>query len=240
MKKVILFLLPFLLLCGCEQKEPDPVEEPPVVSADARKFKEEYESLNDKVRESDGATYNNVTIPEDNPIVYVNCEEALEILESEKAILYVGAEWCPWCRNAIPVLLEVAKVYNVDKIYYLNLDDEKSNYEIKDKKLVQTNKGSEAYYKLLDKLKKHLKDYVLTENNKKYDTKEKRIYNPTVISIKNKEVVSTHTGTVDLDKDQTKYSSLTEKQKNELYKIYDNMFKTVFDDSEACSDDGCD
>ena len=37
------------------------------------------------------------------------------------------------------------------------------------------NEGSQNYYKLLDALKEHLKDYVLTVDTKKYDTKE----NPT-------------------------------------------------------------
>lgn len=232
-KKIILIMIPLILLTGCGKEE--------LNETDALKFKREYEALNDTKRESDGANYNNVTIPEDNPIVYVDCEKALEVLDQEKAILYVGAEWCPWCRNAIPVLFEVAKEYNIDKIYYLNLDNEKSNYEIQDGKLVKINSGTDNYYKLLDRLSDNLRDYVLTdENKKKYDTGEKRIYMPYVIGIKNKTIVSDHVGTVSLEDNQTKYSNLTEKQHDELYKIYENMFKGVFgNSSQACGTDEC-
>lgn len=230
-KKIIIFLIPLIVLCGCEKEE---------VMTDALKFKPEYEALNDTVRESDGAKYNNVEVPEDNPIVYVDSEKALEVLESDNAILYVGAAWCPWCRNAVSVLIEVAKEYKIDKVYYLNLDKEKSNFEIQDGKLVTLNKGSEAYYKLLDKLSDRLRDYVLTDKDgKKYDTEEKRIYMPYVVGIKNKTVVSDHIGTVDLDEDQTKYSTMTSEQHDELYKIYDNMFKGVYDNLGVCTDDEC-
>lgn len=200
------------------------------------KFKEEYESLNDTIRESDGAKYNNVSIPEDNPVVYVDAKEALNILKNKTGIIYVGANWCPWCRNAVPVLLDVAKDRNIGTIYYLNLDDEKSSYEVRDGKLVKTKEGTESYYELLEFLKSELDDYILTNNGKKYDTKEKRIYMPFVIATRDGKVEATHTGTVTLKKDQNKYSSLTDKQHDELYDIYNNMFSKIYNSS---CDDNC-
>lgn len=65
------------------------------INEDAIKFKKEYESLNNTARESDDADYNNVTVSEDNPIKYLTVKEAIEILKSDKAILYFGAGWCP-------------------------------------------------------------------------------------------------------------------------------------------------
>jgi len=217
-------------------KEEDKKEEPK--TEESKRFKEEYESLNDTIRESDGAKYNNVTINEDNPIKYVNAKEAIDILKNKTGIIYVGANWCPWCRNAVPVLLNVAKDRKVDVIYYLNLDDEKSTYEIKDGKLVKTKEGSESYYELLDVLKDELDDYILTDKSKKeYDTKEKRIYMPFVIATKDGKVEATHTGTVTLNKDQTKYSPLTEDQEIELYDTYSKMFSKIY--TSTC-DDNCD
>ena len=108
-------------------------------SKDALRFKTEYESLNNTIRESDKAKYNNVSIDKDNPIKYVTVEEALNLLESKKAIIYVGANWCPWCRNMIDPMLDVAKKLNIKTIYYLELDDDKSNYEIQNNELKQIN-----------------------------------------------------------------------------------------------------
>ncbi len=204
---------------------------------DSLKFKKDYESLNNKVRESDGETYNSISIPKDNPIKYINTKEALDILESDKAIIYIGAEWCPWCRNAVPILFEVAKKYQVEAIYYLNLDKEKSNYEIKDGKLKEIQKGTKSYYQLLDKLADHLDDYVLTDDNgKKYDTKEKRIFMPFIVAIKDKKVVDKYIGTVTLETDQTKYDNLTKEQHTDLFNTYDAMFAKVYGNKDVCTE----
>lgn len=197
-------------------------------NSDGVKFKKEYESLNDTVRESDGAKYNNIYIDKTNPIKYINSEEAVNIIDNENAVIYVGANWCPWCRNAIPVLFEVAKGNKIDTIYYLNLDDEKSNFEIKDGKLEKTNAGSKEYYKLLKKLDNELEEYILTdENGNEYKTGEKRIYMPFVFTVKNGKILDTHTGTVSLNDGQTKYDKMTKGQHDELYKKYEEMLKKI-------------
>ncbi len=209
--------------------------------SDANKFKEAYESLNDTIRESDGEKYNNVQIDSDNPIKYVDTKEALDVLNEKQAILYIGANWCPWCRNAVPVLFDVAKKYNVDTIYYLELDNEKSNFKIQDGKAVETNHGTETYYELLKKLDSILEEYTLTdEKGKTYKTGEKRIYMPFVVAIKDGEVINSHVGTVDLDKGQTKYDALTEEQRLKLNAIYSDMFvKTFIEPDNTCNDEAC-
>lgn len=209
---------------------------------DALKFKKEYEALNGTIREGTEDKYNSVTISEDNPIKYIDTKEAISVLEKDQAILYVGAEWCPWCRNAVPVLFEVANTYKVDTIYYLNLDDEKSVYEVKDNKAVMTKEGTEDYYKLLDALDEELSLYTLTdENGKVLETNEKRIYMPFVVAIKDGKVVGTHTGTTELNKDQTKYDKLTDKQHAELVDTYGNLFKNVYGEiKNTCDETKCD
>lgn len=242
-KKLIIMSLSaiLILIIACSAyffKKPEE-KEPENYSKEALQFKEEYESLNDTIRESDGAKYNNVTIPKDNPIKYVNCKEALEVLKDETAILYVGANWCPWCRNAVPVLFDVAKERNIKTIYYLNLDNEKDEFKIENSKLVKTKEGTEDYYALLEFLKDDLKDYILTDSNgKKYDTKEKRIYMPFVIAAKNGKVEGTHNGTISLNEDQTKYSSLTKEQEQELKTKYNDLFSTIY--TSGTCDEGCD
>ncbi len=210
-------------------------------NSDAYRFKEEYESLNNTVRESDGATYNNLTIDSENPIKYVSVKEAIEVLDKEQAILYVGANWCPWCRNAVPVLLDVAKKYNIDTIYYLNLDNDKSTYEVEDKKLKETKHGTAEYYELLEKLDSVLKEYTIEgTDGKKYKTGEKRIYMPFVIAIKDAKIVATHEGTVDLNKNQTKYDAMTDEQRLKLTDIYSDMFVKVFmEEYNKCNNKVC-
>lgn len=198
-------------------------------NSDTLKFKEEYESLNNTIRESDGATYNNISISKNNPIKIVDAKGALKVLQSKKAVLYIGAGWCPWCRNAVPVLFEVTKKYNVKTIYYLNLDNEKSSFKIEKNKLIQTKKGTDSYYELLDKLSDRLNDYKLTdESGNEYDTKEKRIYIPYVITIKDGKVIDDHVGTVSLNENQTKYDKMTTEQYQELLNIYNSMFEKVY------------
>lgn len=205
--------------------------------SDAIRFKEEYEALNNTLRESDSATYGAVEIAAENPIVYITPEEALTILNDDQAVIYVGAEWCPWCRNAVPVLLDVAKQYGTEKLYYLNLDDYKSEFKIQGGELVTTRKGSDAYYRLLEKLKDKLRDYTITgENGETYSTGEKRIYQPHVFGIKNGAVVADKSGTVDLDDGQTKYDPLTSAQKSQLREDYLKVFREVYGEKmETCS-----
>lgn len=196
---------------------------------DALKFKEEYESLNNTIRDSDGASYNNISVSKNNPIKIVDAKGALKVLQSKNAVLYVGAGWCPWCRNAVPVLFEVAHKYNVKTIYYLNLDSEKSSYKIENDKLIQTKKGSNSYYDLLDKLSDRLNDYKLTDKDgNEYDTKEKRIYMPYVLTIKDGKVIGDHVGTVSINEGQTKYDEMTSDQHDELFNIYSNMFEKIY------------
>lgn len=206
-------------------------------SEDALRFKEEYESLNGTIRESDGAKYNDIKIPKKNPIVYINCEEAIDVLDENQAIIYVGANWCPWCRNAISVLFDVAKDYKVDKIYYLDLDNEKSSYEVKNGELVKTKDGSKAYYELLEKLSDRLDDYIITDDEKKYETGEKRIYMPYVVGIRNGKVAKDHVGTVSLDDGQTKYDEMSENQRKALTNTYDELIKSVYGKSIGTCDD---
>ena len=210
---------------------------------DALRFKREYEALNDTIRESDGAKYNSVTIADDNPFIYIDTKEALDIIDNKNAIIYVGAPWCPWCRNAVSVIIDVAKEFDVKEVYYLDLDEEKSIWEVKDGKAIKKVNGTETYYQLLDKLKDNLRDYTLTdEDGKTLETSEKRIYMPYVMGIKKGRVVAEHTGTVDLDEEQTKYDYLTEEQKQELYNSYKNIFELVYQDAGgSCNKSGeCD
>ncbi len=202
---------------------------------DAKKFKEEYESLNNTIRESDGEKYNNVDIPRNNPIRYVTVSEALDLFSEKKAIIYVGANWCPWCRNMLAPMFDVAKELDIDKIYYLELDDDKSNFEIQDGELKKTSNGSEDYYKLLDVLKDYLEDYSLTdEDDNSYPTGEKRIKMPFFITIRNGGIVEAKGITRTLEEGQSKYSEMTDEQYDDLYEKFYDTFSKIYPSEGSC------
>lgn len=206
-------------------------------NSDSIKFKNEYESLNNTVRTSDGELYNYVEIDSKNPIKYISVEESLSILESKKAIIYVGANWCPWCRNMLNAMFDAAKDLNIDTIYYLTLDDDKSNFEIKDGKLIKISDGSDSYYKLLDKLKDYLKDFELTDNKKTYPIGEKRIYMPFFITVKNGSIIEAKEISRKLEKEQNKYSENTKEQYENLYNNFYETFRKVYLSNNVCNHD---
>ncbi len=205
---------------------------------DAIKFKEEYEKLNGTIRESDGALYNTVSIAKENPIKYISAKEGVDIIKNKTGVIYFGAPWCPWCRNGIQVLFDVAKKKNIDTIYYIDMDKVRNIYEVKEGELVKTQEEQEGYYELLEALDSVLGDktYTITSNGETYDTHEKRIYMPSVVGIRNGKIVDIHVGTVNLNEDQTKYSALTTEQYDELYARYENLFAQTF---VSCNDNKC-
>lgn len=187
---------------------------------DAIKFKKEYESLN-------GEKYSKLNISTNNPIKYANYDKLLEIIDNETGIIYLGFPECPWCRSALPVLLEVAKDTNVEVIYYMNIKNARDSYVIQDEKLVYATdesgkeiKGEKGYFKLLKVLDKHLTDYTILFNEKEFKVGEKRLYAPSVIFVRDGEVLGIHVATVESHTNPNK--KLTKKQHEELYSIYED------------------
>ncbi len=111
------------------------------------------------------AEYTSVT--EDNVFVYRTIDEIINILEHGTGVVYLGFPECPWCTAYVPYLNEVAKANSVDKVYYYNIyNDRKEN--------------NDNYKKLVDILKEYLK----------FDEEgNKRIYAPSVIAVKDGEIL---------------------------------------------------
>ncbi len=202
---------------------------------DAVKFKQEYESLNGLVNETNEKEYLNVEIEEENPIVYKSGQEILDIMKNEDAIIYFGFAACPWCRNAVPVLLETAKELNVDKIYYVDILDMRDTYKFSGSiEPEQTKKGTDAYYSILKILDKKLEEFYVTDDaGNMYDTGVKRLYAPTVVSMSGGKVKGFHVATVESQKDP--YKALDDKQKEELKTAYKDLIKAIKDDT-VCKD----
>lgn len=188
------------------------------------KFKQEYESLNSK------KGYLDIEIPKDNNIKYVSFDELMDVLEDGTGIIYFGFPECPWCRNALPVLLESAKENEIQNVYYFNAKSIRDDKELKDGKIVTNKEGTKEYYELVDRLKDNLGVYEGLE-----DDSIKRLYFPTVVFVMGGKVVGTHIGTVDSQKDPSKH--LTKKQKQELLNIYNENINKIYgtcDTEKSC------
>lgn len=188
--------------------------------SDAIKFKEEYELLNEK-------KYTKLQISAANSIKYASYDELLEVINNGTGIIYLGFPECPWCRIALPVLLDVANDNNVEIIYYMNIKNIRDSYVVQDGKLTysldengEEIKGEEGYFKLLKVLDKHLTDYKISFEDKEYEVGEKRLYAPSVIFVRDGEVLGIHVATVESHTDSKK--ALTKKQYDELYSIYED------------------
>lgn len=208
---------------------------------DALKFKEEYEALNGTLS-STGKKIKNISISSSNPIKYSSYDEIIDVIKNKTGVIYFGFPECPWCRTALPVLLKSAEEYNIDKIYYMNMERERDFYEVKDGKLVLKKdengkeiKGSKGYFKLLKLLDSELDDYIVKDDNQKeYKVNEKRMYVPFVVFVKNGKIIGTHQSTVSSQIDA--YSNLTDDQYDELSGIYQEYLKKI---SNNYCDDAC-
>lgn len=182
---------------------------------DSTKFKNEYEKLNNQ------KGYLDITIPKDNNVKYATFDETMDFLNNGTGILYLGFPECPWCRNALPVLLEAAKDNEIENVYYYNAKPIRDEKELKDGKIIIKKEGTKDYYKLVDKLKDHLGPYEGLD-----DESVKRIYFPTAVFVMGGKVVGIHIGTVDSQKDPSK--GLTKKQKQELLDTYNQNIMKIY------------
>jgi len=160
---------------------------------DSIKFKEEYEALNTSIV---------MNIDAENPIKYLTFEDVEELFDNGTGIIYFGFPSCPWCRNIIPVLFDVAKENNVDTIYYLNPRELKTN-------------DMDKYSKLLEILNPYLKE-----------VDGERVFTvPDVYFIKDGKVMGNHRSTVDSQTDPA--VALNAEQIEKLSDIYKNLYNKI-------------
>ena len=107
-------------------------------------------------------------VPMDNVFVYKTEEEIINFLETGTGIVYLGFPECPWCQSYVVYLNEVAKDSGIEKIYYLNVKD------------IRTN-NTENYQKIVSLLSSILPN---DENG------NKKVYVPQVVFVKKGDVVA--------------------------------------------------
>lgn len=169
---------------------------------DSLKFKKEYEEINGTIREDDEHVYNNVNIPETNPIQYINLDELIDILDNKNGIVFLSSATCPYCRASIPTLLKAAKDLNINTIYYYDISSRKNEKNTDDKM-------------------QRLIEYGIVKKSED----GKNIWGiPQLLNIQNKEIVSSAKGAMyKLQDGQSKYDELTEEQEKEVYNRYSQV-----------------
>ena len=231
---IVLMLFAFMIFVGILAFR-DKKEEI-IGNTDALLFKTEYESLNNVVREKDGKTIKELSISSTNPVDILTEEETITFLENGTGLLYFGFADCPWCRTLLPVLLSTLDNMSIGKLNYLNISNIRDTLTLDEKNKVEVQEeGTKGYYRILELMDSVLKPFYLeTTDGKKIDTKKKRIYAPTIVGVKNGEIVGIHVGTI--DSQENGYDVLTKEQENELANQLIELINKVYDTScdEAC------
>lgn len=207
----------------------DKKDERNVITEDEIKFKNEYESLNNK-KDSKDRDYIEVSIDEDNGMIYASFDQIYEILTEGTGVIYFGYPECPWCRNAAPMLIQAASNKGLNDIYYFNAREIRDTKSLDENGNIVTEKeGTEEYYKLIEVLSDYLGVYEGLN-----DDSIKRLYFPTVVFVLRGEIVGIHVGTLDSQTDPR--VPLTEEQKSEFVNIYMNYIGKVLEDTcdESC------
>lgn len=111
MKKKIIYIISALILIAIVglgiflyfKKEEKPL-------TDAEKFAKEYSSVN-----------------QNNLFVYRDIDEIISIMKAGTGVVYLGFPECPWCNAYVKYLNETAKEVGIDKIYYFNILEDRTN-----------------------------------------------------------------------------------------------------------------
>ena len=205
-------------------------------SKDAVTFKKEYEALNNRVNPNNNKLYPEVSISNDNSVKYSSYDEIFEVLKSGTGVIYFGFPECPWCRNLVPVMLSAAKEVEIDTIYYLNIKDDRDVLMLNENGDIITEKeGNKKYFEIVEKLDRIVDAYILTDNDgKRVFTREKRIYTPLLIFVKNGKIIAHHTDTV--DSQTNPYVALNDRQSEELLLKLINYMSKI---SASVCDESC-
>ena len=93
------------------------------VTEDSSKFKQEYEKLNNLSVNNGEEKYSEVSVPEANPIEYIDLEELVNIINSdEKSYIYISSPTCTYCRASVETMLKVVQNLGIQKVYYYDVN----------------------------------------------------------------------------------------------------------------------
>lgn len=193
---------------------------------DEIKFKEEYEKVNGMELSTD-YVLKNITIPNDNNVVYLSDDNIVEKLTKGTNVIYFGWADCNWCRTALPVLLDTLKENNIDTLYYYDFKSLRNAYENGDEE------KSKIYENIISIIGNDINTY-FDEDSSRKDMKKMLV--PTVVFIKNGTYIGLHFKTVDSQVNST--DELNKEQVLELKHSYQSLIDQI-NASVCTTDEGC-
>lgn len=192
-----------------------------IVTNSEIRFKEEYEKLNGVYNEQTNHYYKAIEILENSNVEYKNANEIIDILKNGTGVIYFGFPECPWCRNLVPLLVEEIQECNVSFYYYNAREIRDTKHMDEDGQVVIDKEGTAEYYEILSLLGNYASEYSgITDSSK-------RLYFPTVVFVRNGQIIDVHEGTLDDQEDP--YTELTEEQKSRLLTILEKDIVKTYD-----------
>lgn len=142
------------------------------------------------VPDVEGKIYRDVNLPYGNTLSTVTATEARKI---QNGYVLFAFPTCPFCRNLLPVLADVARADNIP-VAYCRIDTYRDRYAYSAEVAapVQTQPSGEGYAELLTWLDACLDEYTVPDESKnQIPVGEKRIHAPTLAKIQNEVPIST-------------------------------------------------
>lgn len=154
-------------------------------------------------------------VSEDNVFVYRDINEIINILKNGTGVVYLGFPECSWCQAYVTYLNEAAKEVGVEKIYYYNILNDRTN-------------NTEEYRQIVSLLKDYLQ----------YDEEgNSRIYVPNVSFVIRGEIIGNDYETsLDTNGIDTPSIYWTEDKVNALKKRLIGYMNQVVSVNNSCTD----
>lgn len=181
MKKYLTATLIMLMLVGCNVQTEAPTVDNKQNACDMECERVERGSTKDLIQDM---------------VPVLSLEEAVEYLD-KTCVLFFSFESCPWCYDALPVMLDEFKIHKAP-LYYVDLKKE------------ERSEDNPSYVKLLEKVKSEV---------------DGKVFVPFALFLNEGNIVGSHTGTTnDHVIVDGNLPAISDKQKLELGETYEKLF----------------
>jgi len=229
-KALLAVIFALVIACSsCMYNKPKPETN----VSDGARFAAEYMDYNGQLR-GNGEPHAVLDISEDNPVIYLEAGEVINKLESGTGIINLGFPTCPWCREIVPHLIELAKQENVP-LYYMNIQPIRDVRELSESgEVITATEGTPEYHRMVELLYDWLWEYEGLN-----DPDIKRIYVPTTIFVRDGEILYVHIATL-RENYEGGYRPLDDRQLERVTGYLKDALTQILKSTENSVYSGCD